>query len=253
MEVQFLPGAQLNKRTAFVFRMYLWYNFPMQQGSLRRMAAALRAAGKTYTEIQKELGKTVPKSTLFYWCRNVALPSEYAEKIKLMNEEALRRGRAIALVTKRNKRIEYLNLIRIQANITKNRLTPEADKLALAMLYLGEGSKWRSHPGLMLGNSDQDIIIIYLTLLKKVYNIEPSILKCRISYRADQNIDELQGFWSRITGIPLKNFYKTKPDPRTVGKKTANNDYRGVCVIMGGSTKIQLELETLPKILFLGR
>ena len=60
---------------------------------------------------------------------------------------------------------------------------------------------------------------------------------------------ELQEYWSRAAGIPLENFYKSIPDPRTVGKPTKDGNYKGVCVIMGGSTAIQLELEMIPKLI----
>jgi len=124
--------------------------------------------------------------------------------------------------------------------------------MLLAFLYLGEGSKWSGHSGLMLGSSDNNIIKLYLHLLKKCYSLDAGKLKCRISYRADQNINLLEKYWSKVTGIPIKNFYKTKPDPRTVGKPTKNKDYKGVCVIMGGGTAIQLELEAIPKIILVG-
>lgn len=225
----------------------------MSQDSLKQTVVALRAEGKTYAEIQKNLGSRLPKSTLSYWCRNTVLPNEHVERIKLLSNEALRRGRAVAVATNKTRRVERLNSIRARNVTIVKGLSSEADKLALAMLYLGEGSKWKSHRGLMLGNSDPDIIKIYLTLLEKVYNIESRSLKCRISYRADQDISALEKFWSEETGIPQENFYKTRPDPRTLGKRTMNVDYRGVCVVMGGSTEIQLELEMIPKIVFLGR
>ena len=77
-------------------------------------------------------------------------------------------------------------------------------------------------------------------------------MKCRICYRADQDIEILEKFWSKSTGIPLGNFYKTKPDARTIGKPTKKLDYKGVCVIMGSTTKVQLELELVAKMIIEG-
>ncbi|MDO8582220.1 MAG: hypothetical protein Q7S16_05105, partial [bacterium] len=125
-------------------------------------------------------------------------------------------------------------------------------KLALAFLYLGEGSKWRSHSGAMLGSSDPDIIRLYIRLLGLCYGIQSNRLKCRVSYRTDQDINYLQKYWSEVSGIPLVNFYKTKPDPRTKGKPTKKLDYMGVCVITGAGTNIQLELELIPKLVLKG-
>jgi len=212
----------------------------------------LRKSGKTYGEIQKIIGKSIPKSTLSYWCHNLPLPLDYQRKIKDYNKFNLNKARKIALAVNRVKREKYLSGIRDRNAKFFGNINLKTEKLALAMLYLGEGSKWKSHRGLMLGSSDSDIIKIYLKLLKNLYNISTKQLRCRVLYRADQNINSLQRFWSKITKIPFKNFYKTKPDPRTVGKKTLRQDYRGVCVISGGGTEVQLELEMIPKIVFLG-
>ena len=125
-------------------------------------------------------------------------------------------------------------------------------KLLLSMLYLGEGSKWKSHRGLVLGSSNPDIIRLYIRLLNICYGITTEKLKCRVSYRADQDIHVLQTYWSQITSIPLDNFYKTIPDPRTVGKPTKHQDYKGVAVISCAGTHIQLELEMIPKVILKG-
>ncbi len=117
------------------------------------------------------------------------------------------------------------------------------------MLHLGEGAKWKSHRGLMLGSSDPDIIRLYIKLLKICYGKKNTDMRCRISYRADQDINELETYWSKITNISRSNFYKTRPDPRTVGKPTKNKDYKGVCVITSSGTDIQLELESIAKII----
>jgi hypothetical protein len=75
------------------------------------------------------------------------------------------------------------------------------------------------------------------------------MLKCRISYRADQDLNELQKFWASITGINIDKFYKTKPDPRTVGKPTRKSDYKGVCAIYCAGSRIQLELQVIADII----
>lgn len=216
---------------------------------LREKARKLRSKGKTYSEIQKTLGISIPKSTLSDWCQSVVLPDWYKKKIQEFNNKNFKKAQAMAHTSIRRKREIYLNGVRKEASMILKKFNQEGLKVALAMLYLGEGTKWKSHSGLSLGSSDPNIILLYISLLKKCYKIEPQILKCRISYRADQNIDELEEYWSTITGISRENFYKTKPDPRTKGKKTKKLDYKGVCVLICAGAKIQLELEEISKIL----
>jgi hypothetical protein len=195
----------------------------------------------------------VPKSTISSWCSDVPLPMWYQEKVDKLNSINISKAQKMAMMSCKLKREKFFSSINNKnKHLTKKLNDVDILKMLLAILYLGEGSKWRSHKGLMLGSSSQEIIILYLQLLRLCYNIKSKDLKCRISYRADQNINILQKYWSKITSIPLKNFYKTIPDPRTVGKPTKKIDYKGVCVIMTGRTDIQLELELIPKIISRG-
>ena len=220
---------------------------------VKKRAKELRSQGKTYSEIMKILAITVPKSTLSSWCDDVKLPASYQERVDKLNHKNLSRGRKIAYIANKIKRENLFRDLRKQnEHLARELQKADMRKVALAMLYLGEGSKWKSHRGLMLGNSDPTIIRLYIKLLRLCYGITAVQMKCRISYRADQDIKKLEQYWSHVTKIPLKNFYKTIPDPRTVGKPTKRTDYKGVCVITYGSTKIQLELEMIPKILLEG-
>ena len=217
---------------------------------IRAKARKLRSKGKTYSEIQKILSISMPKSTLSSWCQGVILPDWYYAKIRELNNKNFTRAQAMAHASIKRKRESYLREVRKEATIILKKFNKEGLKIALAMLYLGEGTKWKGHSGLSLGSSDPNIILLYISLLKKCYKIEPKILKCRISYRVDQNITELEKYWSSVTNIPQRNFYKTKPDPRTKGKKTRKIDYKGVCVLTCAGAKIQLELEEITKLLY---
>ncbi|MBI3631624.1 MAG: hypothetical protein HY219_02050 [Candidatus Staskawiczbacteria bacterium] len=198
-----------------------------------------------------EIKIDTPKSTLSNWCQGVVLPSWYNRKIKKLNDKNLTKAQRIAWASVKRKRELYLKKVQKEALIILKKFNLEGLKIALAMLYLGEGAKWKGHSGLMLGSSDPNIILLYISLLKKCYRIESKILKCRVSYRADQNIKELEKYWSTLTGIPQENFYKTKPDPRTEGKKTKKVDYKGVCVLTCAGAKIQLELEEIARLLYI--
>ena len=151
------------------------------------------------------------------------MPDWYNVKIKELNNKNFVKAQAMAHASIKRKRELHLEKVRRDATTVLKKFNQDGLKVALAMLYLGEGTKWKSHSGLSLGSSDPNIILLYISLLKKCYKIEPQILKCRVSYRADQNIDELEEYWSTITGISRENFYKTKPDPRTKGKKQKNS------------------------------
>ena len=216
---------------------------------LRGKVRKLRARGKTYSEIKQALDIYTPKSTLSNWCQGVVLPNSYTVKVQELNRKSFTKAQKMAWASMRRKREVFLKKVQQEADRVVERLNLENLKIILAILYLGEGAKWKSHSGLLLGSSDPIIVLLYISLLKKCYQIKLNQLKCRISYRVDQNIRELEKHWSNITKIPKENFYKTKPDPRTKGKKTKKNDYKGVCVITCAGSHIQLELEEIAKIL----
>lgn len=221
--------------------------------SIKEVVKKLRSKGRTYSEISKEIGCIIPKSTLSDWCSNVELPKWYQAKINNLNNKNLSKAQRMAWASNKLKREKLLReLLENNEYLIEKLKDKDVLKMLLSVLYVAEGSKWKSHHGLMLGNSDPDIIKLYIHLLDLCYGIKPKKLKCRISYRADQNIGFLQRYWSRITHIPIKNFYKTKPDPRTIGRNTRKKDYKGVCVIFCGGTDIQLELEAVPKIILKG-
>lgn len=221
----------------------------MERKILIKKTQALRAKGKTYSEIEKILNIKMSKGTLSYWCKGISLPGWYKKKIGVLNDKNIRRAQKIAWASNKAKRESFLKSVKIKSSGTIARLNKENLKIILAVLYLGEGAKWRGHAGLMLGSSDPAIIILYIKLLNRCYSITADRLKCRVSYRADQNIKKLESYWSKMTRIPLKNFYKTKPDPRTIGKKTLKKEYKGVCVITCRGTDIQLELEQIADLL----
>lgn len=216
---------------------------------LREKVRKLRSKGNTYSEIKQILNIPSPKSTLSNWCQDITLPNWYNAKVKKLNLKNLKKAQLNAWASIKKQRQEYLEKIRKDTNLILKKINQESLKVALAMLYLGEGAKWKGHSGLMLGSSNPDLILLYISLLEKCYKIKPIQLKCRISYRVDQNIHQLEKYWSIITKIPQENFYKTKPDPRTKGKITKKVDYQGVCVLTCAGTKIQLELEEIARIL----
>lgn len=218
--------------------------------TLYRTARKLRLTGKTYSEIKRLTGKNIPKSTLSSWCCDIELPQWYEEKVKHLNEKNLSKAQKMAWFSNKTKQEKIVeNIFKNNQHVVKKLNDQKVFKMLLAMLYLGEGCKWKSHRGMMLGSSDPDIIRLYLCLLYLCYGIKPKMLHCRVSYRADQDIRALEKYWAKIIGIPLKNFYKTIPDPRTIGKPTKKTDYKGVCVIVGGRTEIQLELGAISKII----
>ncbi len=213
----------------------------------------LRSKGKTYGEIQKALNLRIPKSSLSWQCKDVALPREYRERIDRLNLKGLAKGRGIAVEMNKIKREEFANLLLGRnAPIAKNVHTKAAGKIALAMLCLGEASKYnpKSRKSFSLGNTDPRIILLFLGLLRQCFPFNLEKVRATVQCRADQNTEVLKSYWQKTTGIPTRLFYKPLIDPRTKGKPTKRPDYHGVLRIDYFDTKVQLELESLADLVY---
>ena len=221
------------------------YSFEVKQ-----RIRALRKEGYTYTEIQVKLRKNIPKGTLSYICKDIVLTSKQQERIRDILQVQLAENRKKAVIANRevfSRKIRHFRSVNLGLiDFMKSR---DAKLVALAMLYLGEGAKWKGRRGLHLGSSDPAIVNLYIDLLRECYNIPLSSLKCRVQHRADQNGQQLMRFWSNTTGVPLTNFYPNYIDKRTIGKITRKKDYKGVCGVSCAGTHVQLELEQIAGII----
>lgn len=210
----------------------------------------LRARGKTYGEINKHLSLKIPKSTLSFWCQNIPLPPEYVERIRKLNTDNFGKARSIANEMNKIKREEFIEKIhRINLPIAGMISDRNTAKIALAMLCLGEASKY-GHSAFYLGNSDPRIVTLFIELLIHCYNIDINKIRCTVQCRADQDIQKLERYWQKVTGIPKKNFYKTHVDPRTIGKPTQKLNYNGVLRVNYSNSYVQRELESLAGLIY---
>lgn len=213
----------------------------------------LRSKGKTYGEIRQEIGLNIPKSSLSWLCKDVILPKEYLDRVKSLNASSLEKGRHMAAEMKKYKREEFFHAIKeINSPIARLIHEEHIGKIALAMLCLGEASKYnpKSRKSFSLGNTDPRIILLFLGLLKKCYAFNLEKIRATVQCRADQDPIVLKRYWQEITQIPEHLFYKPLIDPRTVGKPTKKKGYKGVLRIDYFDTKVQLELESLADLVY---
>jgi len=219
---------------------------------IKEKAIKLREKGKTYSEIQKFFKKAIPKSTLSNWCSDVSLSEKYQNRIRKIICKNARKGRVVALAVNRAKRERYLKSVaRRNEHLADALKDKDTAKVALAMLYLGEGSK-TERSLVTFANSDPLIVNLFLYLLRYCCDIDERKFRCTLQCRADQNIVKLENFWSKITKINPKQFYKARIDPRTVGKQSKKPDYKGVCRIDYLSANLLVEFMETIKIICKG-
>lgn len=212
---------------------------------LRSQAEQLRREGQSIGHIEKIL--CIPRSTLSGWFRKIALTARQKKKLYESSRTALTRARTKAVEwhkTDKKERIETIELSSREflKGVDFNNL--ELIEIALAVLYLGEGSK--KSPRTAMGASDPLMIRFFVSCLKRLYKVPSEKIKCELHLRHDQDEQEMKLFWSRELHIPLRNFTKTSFDKRTIGKPTYAN-YKGVCLVNCGKVEIQRRLMYIAK------
>lgn len=207
---------------------------------LKSKAREMRLAGKTYSEISKEL-KTA-KSTLFYWLSDIRTTTSTFDK-----NEHLSRIRVLAIKALSSKRLERSS--RITEKISKEVNHEHSEnrfyvRSIAAMLYWSEGSKGRN--GMSFANTDPLLSLLFLTSLRKGFDIKEEKLRVRLHLHSYHNVDEKKLYWSNLLNVPLSQFGKIYIKPRSKTRKFRQN-FAGICFIRYYSEELRIELLTLGK------
>lgn len=211
----------------------------------KEKARVLRKKGYSINQIVKEAGFS--KASVSLWVRDIVLTKRQRAGLS-------ERGRSIESVERRR-------ISRLTNEYTKKRaIIEEAKKdfehistaelkLIGIILYLGEGAK--TTKGIVaVANSDSAVIKIMVRFLKEVCRVPDRKLRGHIHTFAHANVEKTEKYWSQITGIPRKQFYKTyiKPSSASLQKRKtlpfgtfdlSVNDTKLFLTIMGWIEKIK--------------
>jgi len=215
---------------------------------LKPAAIQLRKNGQSLTAIEKSLG--IPRSTLSGWFKDVILTTEQTTKLHNNRNKALVSARIEAVKWHNQQKANRLQLAEDLADETLSRIDTskkETLELALAVLYLAEGSKKNVETA--LGSSDANTLKFFLKGLESVFQYEIKSVRCELYLRADQNPLTLKKYWASELNLPLTNFKQVSIDKRSAGKKTYP-DYHGVCALRCGNVAIRRRLVYLAEKYF---
>lgn len=197
---------------------------------MKEKAIHLRRQGNTYSEIRATSSKAIPKSTLSGWFHGLKLSKRAKARLKKKTDEHLNKVRITAHTASKRYRQEYLDEIRKRNEWALFSIQEkETAKIALAMLYLGEGKKQGG--SISFGNSNPETITLFIGLLRSVYSIDEKKFRLTVQCRADQSDLKLKRYWSELTHIPINQCYRTQVDKRSIGVPTKKEGYKGVCRI----------------------
>lgn len=191
---------------------------------LKLLARKYRRSGLSYLAIAKKL--MIAKSTAKSWCSDIELKPEQKKKLYSNRIKKLISGE-FSSHTRRQVQIDE-----ITAEAEKEIVSPISDdayRFLGVALYWAEGSKTKHFS---LVNSDPIMIKFMVNWMKAFLGVEPDMIKAHLNIYEGQDDKKLKAYWSKLTGIPLKNFGKSFIKP--AGKNYRRN------ILYHGTIKIRV-------------
>lgn len=169
-------------------------------------ARKFRKSGESIKKIAKKL--YVSTSTVSLWCKDIKLsPSQIKELERRAHDPHYGRRLQYAL-DQQSKRIEKTKRLKKEGIEEIGKLSKRELFLVGVTLYWGEGFKKDNQAGFC--SSDPKMIKIFLKWLFDCCGYTPQdlILRVTANISHQKRINEIQDYWSRITGIPSQEFRK---------------------------------------------
>lgn len=181
---------------------------------VRARALKLRLRGRSYSEIQKELG--VAKSTLSGWFKDVVLSdmakTRLASRTRIGAEVFIKLNKA-----QTHHARERVALIRARSRQTIRPFSQADLRILGAALYWAEGYKRpivrdgrevTSHAVSFL-NSDPDMIRLFIVFLERSLGVSRSDIRATMRLYSHINEEEARRYWMRATELPAEQFRRS--------------------------------------------
>ncbi|MEU3509059.1 hypothetical protein ABZ733_14295 [Streptomyces longwoodensis] len=217
-----------------------WTKRPNAKDDLRARARELRLQGRTYDQIQLELG--VSKSSISLWVRDLPKPERRAPAEQARLASRKRWEHELAVRDERRQRTKAV------ARAEIGLLSDRELFLVGVGLYWAEGCKDKPYDRrevVQFVNSDPGVIRVFLAWLD-LLGVERERLRHRVMIHATGDVAGAERYWADLVGVDASALQRTtikKHNPKTVRKNVGEN-YRGclvVCVLQGAELYRRIE------------
>lgn len=184
------------------------YNSGSDMRDDKHIAIKLRKKGKSYKEIEKELG--IARSTLSDWFAGLGwsktIKNDLIRKANYINHSRFRK-----IVKQRSEMWErWREQARQEARDAFPRIKNDPLFIAGIMLYWGEGDSKLENCHVTLINTDKNMIRLFVLFLKKFCSVSGERLRGQMILYNDLNEKPCALFWSTASHIPIEQFHKTQ-------------------------------------------
>jgi hypothetical protein len=191
-------------------------------------AINLRKLGRSYSEIRKKV--KVSKGTLSLWLKDIKLTPVQEKRlyVTLRQKNAYKRAKA-----QQERRKEKTKQIINEAKKEVRYFFKNPLFLSGLMLYWAEGDKSENEEEVKFSNSDPAMIKLMMKWFRKICKVPKEKFRITLHIHKLFCRKDVEKYWSKITNIPLTQFYKTQVKPTSL-KYRKNRLYNGTCAIRIG-------------------
>lgn len=201
---------------------------------LFRKATGLRKRGYSLNEISKKLG--ISKSTASLWLRDAVVCEDGKKRLTNLSKRGTIRGRNTRAKQKKKYLLELQGRVNVLFERIKNKDKSSA-KIYLALLYWCEGSKTERR--LVFMNSDPEMIMTYLLLLRRSYNLDENKFTAFLHLHSYHNKNRMLDFWSKLTKIDKSRISVYN---KVNSGKRRKKDYKGCISVRYGDVRVLDEI-----------
>ena len=203
----------------------------------KEKARALRKKGYSINQIVKEAGLT--KASVSVWVRDIILTKKQRQGLSERGRsvESVERRKASRLFNENNRRQKIID----NAKKDFTSINLEQLKLIGIILYLGEGGK-TSRGMARLANSDPLVIKIMMRFFREICSVPDNKFRASIHTFTHADVYKPETYWSKVSGIPRNQFFKTYVKPSSASLHKRNTLPLGTFDIYVCDTKLFLTI-----------
>lgn len=185
----------------------------------KNKALNLRRQGNSYNEISRQL--YIPKSTLSYWFSENPELSLIKSKIIARSKKTWAKNITLYNINRSKKIRQDWIKKQDRASLQIKPINQYELKILGTALYWAEGYK-KTNSTVVFCNSDPDMIKLMIKFLHKICQIDKSKLKAQVQIHPNISEKSAKKYWSKISGISLKNFRKSLKNISKSSQKKRN-------------------------------
>ncbi|MFW6109968.1 MAG: hypothetical protein ACOC6Q_00880 [Patescibacteria group bacterium] len=209
----------------------------MAKSKERLKARKLRRAGSSINEIAEKVNAS--KSSISRWCRDVELIEEQRRDLLKRAEDGAAKGRLKWAKIQKQRRLTEIRTLCKEGIEEVGDLNRRDFFLTGVGLYWTEGFKSNDRCGFI--NSDPEMVCFLILWMKTFFDLEDEdfYVNVDINIAHKERIEEVEKFWSDVTGIPVERFRNPSYKRYKLKKKFENfeNHYGSLRVYAKKGTK----------------